>query len=86
MKVANAKGGGDLPQLVSQVGANGSLGVGPGQAAPKQAADAYAVANQAKLKMGTFLLELCGEPVPAGYTTVRIRAWCLASLALRRWG
>ena len=39
----------------------------PGQAAPKQAADAYAVANQAKLKMGTFLLELCGEPVPAGY-------------------
>ena len=52
---------------VGQVGANGSLGVGSGQAAPKHAADAYAVANQAKLKMGTLLLELYGEPVPAGY-------------------
>ena len=67
MKVADAEGGGDLPQLVGQVGANGALGVGPGQAAPKHAGDAHAVANQAKLKMGTFLLELCGEPVPAGY-------------------
>ena len=41
MKVTNAEGGGDLPPLVGQVGANGSLGVGPGQAAPKHAADAY---------------------------------------------
>ena len=31
------------------------------------ATNAYAVAYQAKLKMGTFFLELCGEPVPAGY-------------------
>ena len=30
MKITNAEGGGDLPALVSHVGANGSLGVGPG--------------------------------------------------------
>ena len=47
--------------------ASGGFGLALGVDDPVDAANAYAVAYQAKLKMGTFFLELCGEPIPSGY-------------------
>ena len=67
MGVRDAQGGGKVAPLAPQVGEDGSLGVGPGELGLVAAANAYAVANQAKLKMGTLFLELCGVPLPAGY-------------------
>ena len=67
MKLVNAQGGGDIAPLVPSVSASGGIGLAPGASDPIDVANAYAVAYQAKLKIGTFFLELCGEPVPAGY-------------------
>ena len=67
MKLLNAQGGGEIAPLVAAVSASGGIGLVPGAADTADASNAYAVAYQAKLKMGTFFLELCGEPVPAGY-------------------
>ena len=67
MKLLSAIGGGSVAPLVGQVSASGGFGLAPGVDDPVDAANAYAVAYQAKLKVGTFFLELCGEPVPAGY-------------------
>jgi hypothetical protein len=67
MKLLSAIGGGGIAPLVGQVSASGGFGLAPGVDDPVDATNAYAVAYQAKLKLGTFFLELCGEPVPAGY-------------------
>jgi hypothetical protein len=67
MKLLSAIGGGGIAPLVGQVSASGGFGLAPGVDDPVDAANAYAVAYQAKLKLGTFFLELCGEPVPSGY-------------------
>jgi hypothetical protein len=67
MKLLSAIGGGGIAPLVGQVSASGGFGLAPGVDDPVDAANAYAVAYQAKLKLGTFFLELCGEPVPPGY-------------------
>ena len=49
------------------MGDDGVFGVTPGDGAPVNATNAYVVANQAKLKMGTIFLELCGVAIPPGY-------------------
>ena len=67
MSVRDAQGGGKALPLEPKVGDDGVFGVAPGDSAPVHATNAYVVANQAKLKMGTHFLELCGVSVPPGY-------------------
>ena len=67
MSIRDAQGGGKALPLETRVAEDGTFGVTPGEGAPVSAANAYVVANQAKLKMGTIFLELCGVAIPAGY-------------------
>ena len=67
MSIRDAQGGGKALPLETKVGDDGVFGVTPGDGVPVNATNAYVVANQAKLKMGTVFLELWGVAIPPGY-------------------